>query len=96
MAEEIIDAISDFRDDAVVYGMQLEENEGYARDYDTAQFDKSIRKLAEKLGVSEFCRIENGYIYKNIQKPRPNVIRYGVHPKGWTPELEEKIRRRGG
>lgn len=98
-ANRIIDAISDLRDEAVVYGMLLEENDGYVPCSNTEEVDVAIRRLAKILGISEFCEVRNGYIHKKNLKDGPQNIagkikQYGVHPKGWSPELEEKIKRR--
>ena len=98
-ANRIIDAISDLRDEAVVYGMLLEENDGYAACSCTEEVDAAIRRLAKILGISEFCEVRNGYIHKRAKKDGSQNItgkikQYGVHPKGWSPELEEKIKRR--
>lgn len=91
-ANRIIDAISDLRDEAVVYGMILEENDGYAPCSHTEEVDVAIRRLAKILGISEFCEVRNGYIHKKNLTGK--IKQYGVHPKGWSPELEEKIKRR--
>lgn len=96
---EIIRAISDLRDEAVIYGMRLEENEDYAVCCCGDAVDVALKNLARILGISEFCRVENGYIYKEIKKNKTGnasckIKQYGVHPKGWSPELEEKIKRR--
>lgn len=95
----IIDAISDLRDEAVVYGMLLEENDGYAPCSHTEEVDVAIMRLVKILGISEFCEVRNGYIHKkNLKDGSQNMAgkikQYGVHPKGWSPELEEKIKRR--
>lgn len=97
--KEIVRAISDLRDEAVVYGMLLEENEGYAPCCCCDEVDKAIKNLAEVLGISEFCKVESGYIYERTEGKKPRgtsekIKQYGVHPKGWSPELEEKIKRR--
>lgn len=97
--EKIIQAISDLRDEAVVYGMILEENDGYVSCSHTEEVDAAIRRLAKILGISEFCEVRGGYIHKkNLKDGSKNITgkikQYGVHPKGWSPELEEKIKRR--
>ena len=86
---KIVQAISDLRDEAVVYGMLLEENDGYVPCSQTEEVDAAIRRLVKILGISEFCEVRNGYIHKTGK-----IKQYGVHPKGWSPELEEKIKRR--
>lgn len=91
-ANRIIDAISDLRDEAVVYGMLLEENDGYATCSCTKEVDAAIMRLVKILGISEFCEVRNGYIHKKNLTGK--IKQYGVHPKGWSPELEEKIKRR--
>lgn len=96
---KIVQAISDLRDEAVVYGMLLEENDGYVPCSQTEEVDAAIRRLVKILGISEFCEVRNGYIHKRAKKDGSQNItgkikQYGVHPKGWSPELEEKIKRR--
>lgn len=98
-ANRIVDAISDLRDEAVVYGMLLEENDGYAPCSHTEEVNAAIRRLVKILGISEFCEVRNGHIRKkNLKDESQNITgkikQYGVHPKGWSPELEEKIKRR--
>lgn len=96
---KIVQAISDLRDEATVYGMRLEENEGYATCCCRDEVDSALKNLVEILGISEFCEVRNGYIHKRAKKDGSQNItgkikQYGVHPEGWSPELEEKIKRR--
>lgn len=56
---KIIRAISDLRDEAVVYGMRLEDNEGYAACCYGDEVDNAIINLVKLIGIEDYCIVRN-------------------------------------
>lgn len=66
--KKIIQAISDLRDEAVVYGMRLEENEGHAVCCCGDEVDNAITNLVKLIGIEDYCIVRNTSIIERGKK----------------------------